>query len=118
MEIKQIASAGTMESSDVYVEIAPGNGKLEISLESVVAQQFGDAIQAVVLEVLTGIRLVDRGLFNTLERSGGSILNWKGLLLALAVVYLTNFCKKAKGWHPIVFIALSAVVGVAFGFAG
>ena len=47
MEIKQIASAGTMESSDVYVEIEPGNGKLEISLESVVAQQFGEAIEVV-----------------------------------------------------------------------
>ena len=32
MEIKKIASAGTMESSDVYVEIEPGNGQLEICL--------------------------------------------------------------------------------------
>ena len=78
----------------------------------------GAAGVAVVLEVLTGIRLVDMGLFSTLGLSGGSLLNWKGLLLALAVIYLTNFCKKTKGWHPIVFIALSAIVGVTFGFAG
>ena len=78
----------------------------------------GAAGVAVVLEVLTGIRLVDMGMFNTLGLGGGSILNWKGLLLAALVVYLTNFCKKTKGWHPIVFIALSAAVGVAFGFAG
>ena len=78
----------------------------------------GAAGVAVVLEVLTGICLVDRGVFNALGLSGGSILNWKGLLLAALVICLTNFCKKTKDWHPIVFIALSAAVGVAFGFAG
>lgn len=78
----------------------------------------GAAGVAVVLEVLTGIRLVDMGVFNTLGFSGGSLLNWKGLLLAAVVVYLSDFCKKTKGWHPIVFIALSAAVGIAFGFAG
>lgn len=78
----------------------------------------GAAGVAVVLEVLTGICLVDRGVFNALGLTGGSILNWKGLLLAALVICLTNFCKKTKGWHPIVFIALSAAVGIAFGFAG
>ena len=76
MEIKKISSAGTMESSDVYVEIAPGNGMLEISLESVVAKQFGDAIQAVVLEVLqeqqvnnANVRIVDRGALECVLRA-------------------------------------------------
>ena len=76
MDIKQIASAGTMESSDVYVEIEPGNGKLEITLESVVAQQFGDAIEAVVLEVLqeqqvtnANVRVVDRGALECVIRA-------------------------------------------------
>ena len=65
-----------MESSDVYVEIAPGNGMLEISLESVVAKQFGDAIQAVVLEVLqeqqvnnANVRIVDRGALECVLRA-------------------------------------------------
>ena len=76
MEIKQIASAGTMESSDVYVEIAPGNGQVEISLESVVAQQFGDAIEGVVREVLqeqqitdANVRIVDRGALECVIRA-------------------------------------------------
>ena len=51
-EIVRSASAGTMESSDVYVEIEPGRGGLQLHLESVVRQQFGEAIQAVVREVL------------------------------------------------------------------
>ena len=70
-----MASAGTMESSDAYVEIEPGTG-LEIALESVVGQQFGDAIRQVVSEVLTEngvenakIRVVDRGALECVIRA-------------------------------------------------
>ena len=44
MEIKKLATAGTMESSDAYVEIEPGNSGINIHLESVVAEQFGEEI--------------------------------------------------------------------------
>lgn len=46
------ASAGTLESSDVYVEIAPAESGIQIDLNSVVQAQFGDNILAVVREVL------------------------------------------------------------------
>ena len=76
MEIKKIASAGTMESSDVYVEIEPGNGQLEIHLESVVQIQFGESIKAVVREVLSengvenaSVRVVDRGALECVIRA-------------------------------------------------
>lgn len=52
-EIRKLASAGTLESSDVYVEIEPSCDGLAIEIESVVKEQFGDAIEAVVREVLT-----------------------------------------------------------------
>ena len=75
MEILKNASAGTMESSDAYVEIAPGNG-LQIRLESVVAQQFGNAIESVVREVLAeqnvenaNVRVVDRGALECVIRA-------------------------------------------------
>ena len=45
-------------------------------------------------------------------------LNWRGLVLAAVLVVLTNWVKLTKKWHPIVFIGLSAVVGVAFRFGG
>lgn len=51
-DIIRSASAGTMESSDVYVEIEPCQQGIEIQLESVVKGQFGQQIQAVVEEVL------------------------------------------------------------------
>ena len=43
---------------------------------------------------------------------------WQGLILAAVIIVLTNFVKKTKGWHPIVFIGLSALVGVVFRFVG
>ena len=75
MDILRNASAGTMESSDAYVEIMPGTG-LQIELQSVVAQQFGDAIDAVVREVLAeqgvenaNVRVVDRGALECVIRA-------------------------------------------------
>ena len=75
MEIKKLATAGTMESSDAYVEIEPATG-LEITLESVVSQQFGDSIRQVVRDVLTEqgvenakIRVVDRGALECVIRA-------------------------------------------------
>lgn len=82
----------------------------------------GAACAAVVLEVLTGVEsaAVEGSLVKTFHLSGGlaELLNWPGLLLAAVLLALTNWVKPTKNLHPIVFIALSAVVGVAFGFAG
>lgn len=41
---------------------------------------------------------------------------WQGAVLAGVLFYLTNYCKKTKKLHPIVFIAFSAVVGIIFGW--
>ena len=75
MDILKSASAGTMESSDVYVQIEPGKG-LDIQLESVVLNQFGDAIREVVTEVLkeqgvenAAVRIVDRGALECVIRA-------------------------------------------------
>ena len=75
MDIVKNACAGTMESSDAYVEIEPAE-TLEIQLESVVKQQFGDAILAVVGEVLkeqnvekASVRVVDRGALECVIRA-------------------------------------------------
>ena len=75
MQIVKNASAGTMESSDAYVEIRPGNG-IDVQLESKVALQFGDSIRQVVKEVLgelgvenAHIRIVDRGALECVIRA-------------------------------------------------
>jgi len=43
-----------------------------------------------------------------------STVNWKGLLLAAVLWLLTNKVKKTKKLHPIVFIGVSALVGIVF----
>ena len=75
MEIIKSASAGTMESSDAYVEIEPADS-LSVELESVVQEQFGDDIRAVVGEVLKGngvekakVRVIDRGALECVIRA-------------------------------------------------
>ena len=46
------------------------------------------------------------------------LLDWKSVALAAVLIVLTRFLKPTKKLHPIVFIALSAVVGIVFRFAG
>ena len=76
MKIIKQASAGTMESSDVYVEIEPSGNGLDIRIESVVEKQFGDKIEACVREVLNdfgltdaSVRVVDRGALECVLRA-------------------------------------------------
>ena len=45
------------------------------------------------------------------------VFNWPGLILA-AAVFLCMQSKKLKKLHPIIFIAVSAVLGIVFKFAG
>ena len=87
MKIIRQASAGTMESSDAYVEIEPKSNGLEIHIESVVEKQFGEKIEATVRDVLAEfeltdaeVRVVDRGALEcvirarvetAIQRSGG-----------------------------------------------
>ncbi len=43
-------------------------------------------------------------------------VNWKGLILAVVLWIFTNKVKKTKNLHPIIFIGISAVVGIVFSF--
>ena len=88
MEIKYRASAGTMESSDAYVEVEPAAG-LDIQVESVVRAQFGEAIEEVVRQVLreqgvenASVRIADRGALECVLRARveTAVLRGKGEL--------------------------------------
>lgn len=81
----------------------------------------GAACAAVALEVLTSVQLVvqNGGIVKSPSLGEGSLFNLPGLLLAALLIVLTNWApKKVTSLHPIVFIGLSAAVGVVFGFAG
>ena len=71
--------------------------------------------------VVDNLFFMEKMLTNTgsmdLVRSGASLLsliNWKGWILAVLLWIFTNKVAKTKKWHPIVFIAISAVIGVVF----
>jgi chromate transporter len=69
-----------------------------------------------------GIGVVELALFNTdLWQQTGKLMDlfqWKAILLAVVLLVLTRWVKWTKKLHPVVFIALSAVAGIAFSFAG
>ena len=51
MKISKVAKAGTLESNDILVMVMPNdNNTVELELESIVMQQFGDVIRKVILE--------------------------------------------------------------------
>jgi len=52
MEIKKPAVAGTLESSDCMVTVEPGQGQVELDLDSAVIRQYGKQIRKVIYETL------------------------------------------------------------------
>lgn len=76
-------------------------------------------IAAAGLPVLVTSLLTVDSLYALL--SGGmtvSMIKWPAVVLAVVIYVLTNFVKKTKGLHPILFIAFAAVVGVMFHLGG
>lgn len=67
IEIKKIATAGTVESNDILIMMSPAEG-IDIELDSVVDKQYGETIkqtiQATLLEEgVAGVRVIakDKG---------------------------------------------------------
>ena len=61
MIIQKKACAGTLESSDIYVEVSPlpqGSG-IKLDLNSVVYAQFGKEIENVIMETLAELGVED-----------------------------------------------------------
>ena len=63
-----------------------------------------------------GWSVVKISLIHLDAASIASVFQWKAILLAVAVWLLTNVVPQTKKWHPLAFIALSAVAGVLFQF--
>ncbi len=68
MKVNKKAVAGTLESSDVFVQVEPNDKGIEIELESVVLNQFGEEIENTVRDVLgefkidnVKVQIKDRG---------------------------------------------------------
>jgi len=75
-KIIQRATAGTLESSDVFVTLEPNGCGVEIDIDSVVEKQFGETIRKTVEEVLSELEvenaklsIVDRGALDCVIRA-------------------------------------------------
>lgn len=76
MNIQKNAFAGTLESSDAYIEIEPSKNGILIQLESIVEKQFGEQIKATVLSTLNKfevknakVKVLDRGALDCVIRA-------------------------------------------------
>lgn len=52
MTINRAAICGSLESNDIMISIKPSERETAIHLESIVKQQYGEAIEAVILDTL------------------------------------------------------------------
>ena len=46
------------------------------------------------------------------------LLNWKGIILAIIIYYLSSVYKRTRKLHPVFFIVASGVIGAIFRFGG
>jgi len=76
MEITKAAMAGTLESSDAQITIEPSGGGTAIDISSIVLNQYGRQIRAVVLETLNNlgvksakVTVVDKGALDCTIRA-------------------------------------------------
>ena len=91
MKIVREALAGTQESSDLMVKIAPAHGELEIVIHSEVIKQFGEQIRQVVNDTLRAMN-VHQGLI---------IIEDKGALDCVIRARLQSAVLRAAEAQPI-----------------
>ena len=59
MEIKETASAGTIEKCDCLLTVSKGDGDIKINLSSKVLYQYGDSIRNTILQTLKKLDVND-----------------------------------------------------------
>lgn len=59
MEIKETASAGTIDKCDCLVTVSKGEGDIKINLSSKVLYQYGDSIKNTILQTLKKLNIND-----------------------------------------------------------
>ncbi|MFZ7102462.1 MAG: citrate lyase acyl carrier protein [Peptococcaceae bacterium] len=76
MDIKKTAICGSLESNDILVTVKPGEGDIEIVVDSIVRVQFGDQIEALIRSQLAemgvqniSVYVQDRGAIDCIIRA-------------------------------------------------
>ena len=112
-----IATVGLVTPSVIVILIVAAILKSFRSNKYVNSAFYGLRPASTGLITAAGFSVIATTLFFSDVWSQGNCLgafNWKGIVLAAALWICTNLVKQTKKWHPIVFIGISALVGIVF----
>ena len=110
-----VATIGLVTPSIIVILIVAAFLKRFRDSKIVNAAFYGLRPASTAMVASAGVSVAALALVNT-GAVGLAVVNWKGLALAAVLLVLTRWCKPTKGLHPILFILVSAVVGVVFRF--
>lgn len=117
-----IATLGLITPSIIIILIIAAFLRAFKNNQYVIAAFYGLRPASTALIAAAGIGVIEIALFN--EQNTGNFVsflqsaNIKAIVLAIIIIILTRFIPQTKKWHPIIFIMISAVVGMIFHFAG
>lgn len=80
------------------------------------AAMYGLRTASVALIAAAGISIILFSIFQVenIYEIGKAVIDIRCFLLAAAVLVATRWVPKVRDWHPIIFIAISAAVGIIF----
>lgn len=110
-----IATLGLIMPSIIIILIVAAVLKVFRDNKYVSAAFYGLRPASTAMVAAAGIGVVSLALLD-LSASGLAIFRWREIALAAVILVLTRWTPKIKDFHPIVFIALGAVVGVLLKF--
>ena len=110
-----IATLGLITPSIVIILIVANLLKAFRDSKYVSAAFYGLRPASTAMVAAAGVSVVLLALLDT-SAAGLAILRWREIALAAVILVLTRWTPKVKDFHPIVFIALGAVVGVLLKF--
>lgn len=110
-----IATLGLITPSIVIILIVANLLKAFRDNKYVSAALYGLRPASTAMVAAAGVSVVLLALLDT-SASGLAIFRWREIALAAVILVLTRWTPKVKDFHPIVFIALGAVVGVLLKF--
>ena len=110
-----IATLGFITPSIVIILIVANLLKAFRDSKYVSAAFYGLRPASTAMVAAAGVSVVLLALLDT-SASGLAIFRWREIALAAVILVLTRWTPKVKDFHPIVFIALGAAVGVLLKF--
>lgn len=110
-----VATIGLVTPSVIVILIVAAFLKAFRDSKCVSAAFYGLRPASTALVAAAGISVVPIALLHS-GMTGLAALNWPAIALAAVLLVCTNWVPVVKKWHPIVFIGISALVGVLLKF--